>query len=137
MDENGNCNIQGRLKDMIIRGGENIYPREIEEFLYTHPVVRDIQVVGIPDEKYGEEVAAFIQTRNGKTPSEEEIREFCQDRISFHKIPRHIHFVNEFPTIVDHYILTAFPKPHPQNADANLKIHPSQFFHLSKWIQQN
>ncbi len=98
MDENGNCIIQGRLKDMIIRGGENIYPREIEEFLYTHPVVQDVQVVGIPDEKYGEEVAAFIQTRNGKTSSEEEIRKFCKDRISFHKIPRHIYFVNEFPT---------------------------------------
>ncbi|MFO7988540.1 MAG: AMP-binding protein [Thermodesulfobacteriota bacterium] len=97
MDENGNCIIQGRLKDMIIRGGENIYPREIEEFLYTHPEVQDVQVVGIPDEKYGEEVAAFIQPRNGKTPSEEEIRKFCKDRISFHKIPRHIYFVNEFP----------------------------------------
>lgn len=98
MDENGNCTIQGRLKDMIIRGGENIYPREIEEFLYTHPAVQDVQVVGIPDEKYGEEVAAFIQVRNGKTPSEEEIREFCKDKISFHKIPRHIHFVDEFPS---------------------------------------
>jgi fatty-acyl-CoA synthase len=98
MDENGNCTIQGRLKDMIIRGGENIYPREIEEFLYTHPAVQDVQVVGIPDKKYGEEVAAFIQVRNGKTPSEEEIREFCKDKISFHKIPRHIHFVDEFPS---------------------------------------
>jgi fatty-acyl-CoA synthase len=98
MDENGNCTIQGRLKDMIIRGGENIYPREIEEFLYTHPAVQDVQVVGIPDEKYGEEVAAFIQVRNGKTPSKEEIREFCKDKISFHKIPRHIHFVDEFPS---------------------------------------
>jgi fatty-acyl-CoA synthase len=98
MDENGNCTIQGRLKDMIIRGGENIYPREIEEFLYTHPAVQDVQVVGIPDKKYGEEVAAFIQVRNGKTPSEEEIREFCKDKISFHKIPRHIHFLDEFPS---------------------------------------
>jgi fatty-acyl-CoA synthase len=98
MDENGNCTIQGRIKDTIIRGGENIYPREIEEFLYTHPAVQDVQVVGIPDEKYGEEVAAFIQVRNGKTPSEEEIKEFCKDKISFHKIPRHIHFVDEFPS---------------------------------------
>ncbi|MDT8379293.1 MAG: AMP-binding protein [Desulfotignum sp.] len=98
MDKNGNCTIQGRLKDMIIRGGENIYPREIEEFLYTHPAVQDVQVVGIPDEKYGEEVAAFIQIRNGKRLSEKEIREFCKDRISFHKIPRQIYFVEEFPT---------------------------------------
>jgi fatty-acyl-CoA synthase len=98
MDENGNCTIQGRLKDMIIRGGENIYPREIEEFLYTHPAIQDVQVVGIPDKKYGEEVAAFIRTRNCASVSAEEIRNFCKDQISFHKIPRYIYFVEEFPT---------------------------------------
>jgi fatty-acyl-CoA synthase len=98
MDEHGNCTIQGRLKDMIIRGGENIYPREIEEFLYTHPGVQDIQVVGITDKKYGEEVAAFIRQKNGNSLSAEEIRNFCKDRISFHKIPRYIYFVDEFPT---------------------------------------
>jgi fatty-acyl-CoA synthase len=98
MDENGNCTIQGRLKDMIIRGGENIYPREIEEFLYTHPEIQDVQVVGITDKKYGEEVAAFIRTRNGASVSAEEIRNFCKDQISFHKIPRYIYFVEEFPT---------------------------------------
>jgi len=98
MDEHGNCTIQGRLKDMIIRGGENIYPREIEEFLYTHPGIQDVQVVGITDQKYGEEVAAFIRQKNGSSLSAEEIRNFCKDRISFHKIPRYIYFVDEFPT---------------------------------------
>ncbi|MFP4160284.1 MAG: AMP-binding protein [Desulfobacterales bacterium] len=98
MDEEGNCTIQGRLKDMIIRGGENIYPREIEEFLYTHPGIQDVQVVGIADEKYGEEVAAFIRPGNGDSLSEDELRKFCKDRISFHKIPRYIYFVDQFPT---------------------------------------
>lgn len=98
MDENGNCTIQGRLKDTIIRGGENIYPREIEEFLYTHPEIQDIQVVGIPDKKYGEEVAAFIRTRSGASLLAEEIRNFCKDQISYHKIPRYIYFVEAFPT---------------------------------------
>lgn len=98
MDEQGNCTIQGRLKDMIIRGGENIYPREIEEFLYTHPNVQDVQVVGIPSQKYGEEVAAFIRLRNGDPATSEEVQDFCKDKIAFYKIPRHIHFVDEFPT---------------------------------------
>ena len=98
MDEQGNCTIQGRLKDMIIRGGENIYPREIEEFLYTHPKVQDVQVVGIPSKKYGEEVAAFIRLRNGDQATSEEVQDFCKDKIAFYKIPRHIHFVDEFPT---------------------------------------
>ncbi len=99
VDEKGNYRIVGRLKDLIIRGGENIYPREIEEFLYTHPKVKDIQVVGIPSRKYGEEVAAFIQLKSdaGDT-KEDEIREFCKDQISYHKIPRYIFFVKEFPT---------------------------------------
>ncbi|MBS3755553.1 MAG: AMP-binding protein [Desulfobacterales bacterium] len=98
MDKQGNCTIQGRLKDMIIRGGENIYPREIEEFLYTHPKVQDVQVVGIPSRKYGEEVAAFIRLRNGDQATAEEVQDFCKDKIAFYKIPRHIHFVDEFPT---------------------------------------
>ncbi len=99
VDEKSNYRIVGRLKDLIIRGGENIYPREIEEFLYTHPKVKDIQVVGIPSRKYGEQVAAFIQLKSdaGDT-TEDEIREFCKDQISYHKIPRHIFFVKEFPT---------------------------------------
>ncbi len=98
MDEKGYCKITGRMKDMIIRGGENVYPREIEEFLYTHPVVKDVQVVGIPSEKYGEEVAAFIQVRPGETSTDKEIKEFCRDQISYHKIPKHIFFVDDYPT---------------------------------------
>ena len=98
MDQQGNCTIQGRLKDMIIRGGENIYPREIEEFFYTHPGIKDAQVVGLPNAKYGEEVGAFIQLKNGVTLTEEDIREFCKDQIAFYKIPRYIYFVSEFPT---------------------------------------
>lgn len=98
MDENGYCKITGRIKDMIIRGGENIYPREIEEFLYTLPKVKDVQVVGVPDEKYGEEVAAFIQLRPDEKSTLEEIRNFCKDKISFYKIPRFVFFVDEYPT---------------------------------------
>lgn len=97
MDENGYVRITGRLKDMIIRGGENIYPREIEEFLYTNPKIFDVQVVGVPDAVYGEEVAAFIILKEGETCTEEEIRAFCQNKISRHKIPRHILFTKEYP----------------------------------------
>ena len=98
MDEDGYCKITGRIKDMIIRGGENIYPREIEEFLYTHPKVKDVQVVGVPSRKYGEEVAAFIQLKNGDTATEEELRAFCKNNIAFHKIPAFFLFVDEYPT---------------------------------------
>lgn len=98
MDENGYCKITGRIKDMIIRGGENIYPREIEEFLYTQEKIRDVQVVGVPSRKYGEEVAAFIQLKPGTTASEEEMRVFCQGKIAFHKIPRFFIFVDSYPT---------------------------------------
>ena len=97
MDENGYCKITGRLKDMIIRGGENIYPREIEEFLYTHPKVIDIQVIGIPDKKYGEEVMAWIILKEGETADAEEIRNFCKGKISKHKIPRYIEFTDAYP----------------------------------------
>jgi fatty-acyl-CoA synthase len=98
MDENGYCKITGRITDMIIRGGENIYPREIEEFLYTFPKVKDVQVAGIPDEKYGEEVAAFIQLKDLEKATDTEIIAFCKDQISYHKIPRYIFFVDEYPT---------------------------------------
>lgn len=97
MDENGYCKITGRIKDMIIRGGENISPREIEEFLYTNPKVKDVAVVGVQSEKYGEEVAAFIQPKNGAKVTDQEIAAFCKDKISYHKIPRYIFFVEEFP----------------------------------------
>jgi len=98
MDENGYCMITGRIKDMIIRGGENIYPREIEEFLYTHPKIKDVQVVGVPSEKYGEEVAAFIQVKPGQKADDSDIMDFCKDQISFHKIPKYIFFVEDYPT---------------------------------------
>ena len=98
MDENGYCRITGRIKDMIIRGGENIYPREIEEFLYTHPKVLDVQVVGIPSVKYGEEVAAYIKLRIGETAEPEEFRAFCADKIAFHKIPAFFFFIDEYPS---------------------------------------
>ena len=98
MDENGYCKITGRLKDMIIRGGENIYPREIEEFLYTNPKVMDVQVVGVPDIKYGEEVLAVIRLKEGENSSVEEIKEYCQGKIARHKIPKYIKFVAEYPT---------------------------------------
>jgi fatty-acyl-CoA synthase len=98
MDENGYCKITGRIKDMIIRGGENIYPREIEEFLYTFPKVKDVQVVGVPDTRYGEEVAAFIQLRPEETATAEEVKEFCKDQISYHKIPRFVFFIEDYPT---------------------------------------
>ena len=97
MDENGYCRITGRLKDMIIRSGENIYPREIEEFLYKHPKILDVQVVGVPDEKYGEEVMAFVRLKEGEETTPEEIREYCKGKISHYKIPRYISFCREYP----------------------------------------
>ncbi|MDR1526576.1 MAG: AMP-binding protein [Dysgonamonadaceae bacterium] len=96
-DENGYYRITGRIKDMIIRGGENIYPREIEEFLYHLPGIKDIQVAGIPSEKYGEEVGAFIILQEGARLTPEEVREFCRGKIARHKIPKYVLFVNEFP----------------------------------------
>ncbi len=100
MDDEGYVNIVGRIKDMVIRGGENIYPREVEEFLYRHPKVQDVQVVGVPDTRYGEELCAWIIAKPGQTIDEGEIREFCQGRIAYYKIPRYIRFVREFPMTV-------------------------------------
>lgn len=97
MDEKGYLNITGRLKDMIIRGGENIYPREIEEFLYTHPKVLDVQVVGVPDEKFGEEVMAWIQVKEGESLTKDEIKSYCAGKIAKFKIPRYVEFCSEFP----------------------------------------
>ena len=98
IDAQGYCNIVGRVKDMLIRGGENVYPREIEEFLFTHPKVQQVQVFGVPDPKYGEEVATWIILR--ETASEEEIREFCRGQIAHYKIPRYVRFVDELPMTV-------------------------------------
>ncbi|HTT05732.1 MAG TPA: AMP-binding protein [Steroidobacteraceae bacterium] len=100
LDEGGYGSIVGRIKDMVIRGGENIYPREIEEFLYTHPKVADAQVVGLPDRQMGEELCACIRLASGQTCTEDEIRAFCQGRIAHYKIPRYICFVGEFPLTV-------------------------------------
>jgi fatty-acyl-CoA synthase len=100
IDEEGYCNIVGRVKDMIIRGGENISPREIEEFLYSHPAVFDVAVVGVPDPKYGEEVCACIRLRPGVTAGEDEIREFCRNRIAHYKVPRYVRFVESFPLTI-------------------------------------
>jgi fatty-acyl-CoA synthase len=100
LDEAGYCNIVGRIKDMVIRGGENVYPREIEEFLYRHPAVQDVQVVGVPDPKYGEELAAWIVLKPGATLRDEEVREFCKGQIAHYKIPRYVRFVDGFPTTV-------------------------------------
>lgn len=96
-DEDGNLYVTGRLKDMIIRGGENLYPMEIEEFIYTYPKVQDVQVVGVPDEKYGEEAAACIILKKGETATEDELREYMKSNIARHKVPRYIRFVDEFP----------------------------------------
>jgi fatty-acyl-CoA synthase len=100
MDADGYVRITGRLKDMIIRGGENIYPREIEEVLFTHPKVAQVAVFGVPDEFYGEEVMAWIQLHASQTITELEIREFCKDKLAHFKIPKYLWFVDEFPTTV-------------------------------------
>ena len=100
MDAEGYVNIVGRIKDMVIRGGENIYPREVEEFLYRHPMVQDVQVVGVPDAKYGEELCAWIIAKPGMSPTDDDIRTFCQGQIAHYKIPRHIRFVQSFPLTI-------------------------------------
>ncbi|MGN6765091.1 MAG: AMP-binding protein [Rhizobiaceae bacterium] len=100
LDEEGYCNIVGRVKDMVIRGGENVYPREVEEFLYRHPKVREVQVFGVPDEKYGEELCAWIVAQAGDPPTEEEIREFCRGQIAHYKIPRYVRFRDSLPMTV-------------------------------------
>jgi fatty-acyl-CoA synthase len=101
MDDDGYLNIVGRIKDMIIRGGENVYPREIEEFLYSHPDIVDVQVIGVPDEKYGEEIMASIKLREGaEALTVETLRDFCQDKIAHFKIPRYVQITDEFPMTV-------------------------------------
>jgi len=100
MDDEGYVNIVGRSKDMIIRGGENVYPREIEEFLYTHPEISDVAVIGVPDERYGEEIMAWVQVREGGSASEDEVREFCKSKIAHYKVPRYVWVVDEFPMTI-------------------------------------
>ncbi|MEO1161789.1 MAG: AMP-binding protein, partial [Pseudomonadota bacterium] len=100
LDADGYCNIVGRVKDMLIRGGENVYPREIEEFLMSHPSVQQAQVFGVPDQKYGEEVCAWIVLKPGEAMAEDDVRSFCQGEIAHYKVPRYIRFVGEFPMTV-------------------------------------
>jgi fatty-acyl-CoA synthase len=100
IDAEGYCNIVGRIKDVVIRGGENVYPREVEEFLYRHPKIEDVQIFGVPDPKYGEELCAWIKLRAGTELTEDEVRDFCRNQIAHYKIPRHIRFVEEFPMTV-------------------------------------
>ncbi|GAC1349596.1 MAG: AMP-binding protein [Ktedonobacteraceae bacterium] len=100
MDEEGYINIVGRIKDMVIRGGENVYPREVEEFLYTHPKISDVQVIGVPDPKYGEEIMAWVKVKPGEQVTAEELQEFCRGQIAHYKIPRYFKFVDSFPMTV-------------------------------------
>ena len=100
IDAEGYGNIVGRIKDMVIRGGENLFPREIEEFLYSHPAIADVQVVGLPDPRYGEELCAWIQVHPGQTMTEADVRAFCDGQIAHHKIPRYVRFVEAFPMTV-------------------------------------
>jgi fatty-acyl-CoA synthase len=100
MDARGYCTVEGRLKDMIIRGGENIYPREIEEFLFSHPAVADVQVIGVPDAKYGEEIAVWVILHSGQACGAEELRAYCKANIAHFKVPRYFKFVDQFPMTV-------------------------------------
>ena len=101
MDEDGYVNIVGRIKDMVIRGGENIYPREIEEFLYTHPDISDVQVIGVPEQRYGEELMAWVVLRMAPSRSPpRQVRAFCAGRAAHYKIPRYVRIVDEFPMTV-------------------------------------
>ncbi|MBB5373341.1 AMP-binding protein [Acidocella aromatica] len=100
LDEEGFCQIVGRIKDMVIRGGENLYPREIEEYLYRHPKIQDVQVFGVPDELYGEELCAWVVVREGMVMDDEELRAFCRGQIAHHKIPRYVRFVEDMPKTV-------------------------------------
>jgi fatty-acyl-CoA synthase len=100
MDVEGYVNIVGRIKDMIIRGGENVYPREIEEFLYTHPDIVDVQVIGVPDKKYGEEIMAWVRVREGVSLTTDDVADFCRGKIAHFKVPRYVHVTDEFPMTV-------------------------------------
>ena len=100
MDAEGYVNIAGRIKDMVIRGGENVYPREIEEFLYRHPSIKEVSVIGVPDPKFGEELMAWIQVKEGTQLTEDQVKDFCRGQIAHYKVPRYFKFVSEFPMTV-------------------------------------
>jgi fatty-acyl-CoA synthase len=115
IDDEGYCNITGRLKDLVIRGGENIYPREVEEFLYEHPRVLAVQVFGVPDVRFGEELCAWIQLKAGAVATEEEMREFCRGQIAHYKIPRYVRFVGEFPMTITGKVQKFLMREHMKN----------------------
>ena len=100
IDDEGFCNIVGRIKDVVIRGGENVYPREVEEFLYRHPAIQDIQAFGVPDARYGEELCAWVKLRAGESLTEADVQAFCRGQIAHQKVPRYVRFVDEFPMTV-------------------------------------
>jgi fatty-acyl-CoA synthase len=100
IDDEGFCNIVGRIKDLVIRGGENVYPREVEEYLYRHPKIQDVQVFGIADAKYGEELCAWVRLKAGEDLSACDLQAFCEGQIAYQKIPRHVRFVDAFPTTI-------------------------------------
>ena len=100
IDAEGYCEIVGRIKDMVIRGGENVYPREIEEYLYGHPSIEDVQVIGVPDERFGEQLCACIKLRDGASVTTEQIQEFCEGQIAHFKIPHYVRIVDSFPMTV-------------------------------------
>src|SRR5262249_39296220 len=100
MDDDGYVSIAGRSKDMVIRGGENVYPREVEEFLYTHPAVADVQVIGVPDARFGEELCAWVRLRPGQSLTLDGVRDFCRDKIAHYKIPRYLKITDDFPMTV-------------------------------------
>jgi fatty-acyl-CoA synthase len=100
MDEQGYVKIVGRSKDMVIRGGENVYPREVEEFLYGHPAIADVSVIGVPDKRFGEELMAWVVLKEGAELEEDELREFCRGKIAHYKVPRYVKFVDGFPMTV-------------------------------------
>jgi len=124
LDKDGYCRIVGRIKDMLIRGGENIFPKEIEEYLYQHPAIEQVEVIGVADPKYGEEVCAWIKRRAGKTLTAEEIVEFCTDRIAHFKIPKYIKFVEEFPMTVTGKVQKFKIR---EIMDADIARHPDQY----------
>jgi fatty-acyl-CoA synthase len=100
MDGAGYLNIVGRIKDLVIRGGENVYPREVEEFLYSHPDIEDVQVIGVPDAKYGEELCAWVRLRAGSSLTEQQVKEYCTGKIAHYKVPRYVRFTPDFPMTV-------------------------------------
>ena len=136
MHEDGCIHLTGRSRDVIIRGGENIYPREVEEFLYTHPKVDEAQVVGIPNARLGEIVVAWVRLRPGVEATEEEIREFCQGQIAYYKIPEHVRFVDDFPaTLAARSRSTRFASSRLRRADCSrLQIRPRRDFRR-RWLQ--